>query len=265
MLIGSFVALAITAIPYVVGAAMATDERIFGGFVYAVEDGYSYLAKMRQGAEGAWLFHVPYTPEPHPGALVYPFYLLIGKIPDQDECLGTRREPELWKGMRKKLFVFSSEQSLTHCVKQMCEAGHRNMETFSPTKLNEVEKHLGTGKSPVGYWTLAGALAGLVAGFFLTIGTAGIYDIFLGGKAPDSLLPYTLVMFELMILFGGIANFISVMVYTKLFKRGIHPWYDPRFGVDKYGLLVGYEPEEEKAILDIVKHYEPEEEHGPKE
>ena len=191
----------------------------------------------------------------------YKEYLLIGKIPAQDECLGTRREPELWKGMRKKLFVFSSEHSLTHCVKQMCEAGHRNMETFSPTKLNEVEKHLGTGKSPVGYWTLAGALAGLVAGFFLTIGTAGIYDIFLGGKAPDSLLPYTLVMFELMILFAALANFISVMYYTGLYKRKLHPWYHPSFGVDKYGLLVGYEPGEEKDIQNIIKPFEPEEEH----
>jgi hypothetical protein len=74
------IALAITSIPYVLGVRMASDARIFGGFVYAVEDCYSYLAKMRQGAEGAWLFHIPYTPEPHPGALVYPFYLLLGKV-----------------------------------------------------------------------------------------------------------------------------------------------------------------------------------------
>jgi len=59
---------------------MATDQRVFGGFVYAVEDCYSYLAKMRQGAEGAWLFHIAYTPEPHPGALFFPFHLLLGKI-----------------------------------------------------------------------------------------------------------------------------------------------------------------------------------------
>jgi hypothetical protein len=80
VLVGSFVALVITSIPYLLGAALATKERIFGGFVYAVEDCYSYLAKMRQGAEGAWLFHIPYTPEPHPGAVIYSFYLLLGKI-----------------------------------------------------------------------------------------------------------------------------------------------------------------------------------------
>jgi hypothetical protein len=80
VLIGSFVALAITSIPYLVGAALANDERVFGGFVYAVEDCYSYVAKMRQGAEGAWLFHIVYTPEPHPDALFFPFHLLLGKL-----------------------------------------------------------------------------------------------------------------------------------------------------------------------------------------
>lgn len=73
-------ALAITSIPYLLGAASATQDRLFGGFVYAIEDCYSYLAKMRLGAEGAWLFRIAYTPEPHRGALFFPFHLLLGKV-----------------------------------------------------------------------------------------------------------------------------------------------------------------------------------------
>lgn len=80
VLLLSVVALTITSIPYLLGAALATEERVFGGFVYGVEDCYSYLAKMRQGAEGAWLFHIAYTPEPHPGTLFFPFHLLLGKV-----------------------------------------------------------------------------------------------------------------------------------------------------------------------------------------
>jgi hypothetical protein len=38
------------------------------------------MAKMRQGAEGAWLFNISYTPEEHPGTLFFPFHLLLGKI-----------------------------------------------------------------------------------------------------------------------------------------------------------------------------------------
>jgi len=76
----SAAALLLASLPYLVGWGLQTDELRFGGFVYAVEDGYSYLAKMRQGAEGAWLFHIAYTPEPHPGALFFPFHLLLGKL-----------------------------------------------------------------------------------------------------------------------------------------------------------------------------------------
>jgi len=80
VLILSIIALTVTCIPYALGAAFSTEDRAFGGFVYAVEDCYSYLAKMRQGAEGAWLFHIAYTPEPHPGTLFFPFHLLLGKV-----------------------------------------------------------------------------------------------------------------------------------------------------------------------------------------
>jgi len=80
VLVVGAVALALTSVPYLLGLFLQTDERVFGGFVYAVEDGYSYLAKMRQGAEGAWLFHIVYTPEPHEGTPFYLFYMLLGKL-----------------------------------------------------------------------------------------------------------------------------------------------------------------------------------------
>ena len=80
VLIWGIVALAIASTPYLLGATLATENRVFGGFVYAVEDCYSYLSKMRQGAEGAWLFHIAYTPEMHQGALFFPFHLLLGKL-----------------------------------------------------------------------------------------------------------------------------------------------------------------------------------------
>jgi len=76
----SIIALIITSIPYVLGAALATGERLFGGFVYAVEDCYAYLAHMREGANGAWLFVLPYTPEVHAPRLLYLFHLLLGKL-----------------------------------------------------------------------------------------------------------------------------------------------------------------------------------------
>ena len=76
----SAAALALTCAPYLLGAAISSEARVFGGFVLSVEDQYSYLAKMGTGARGAWLFHNVYTSEPHSGALIYSFYILLGKV-----------------------------------------------------------------------------------------------------------------------------------------------------------------------------------------
>jgi hypothetical protein len=78
LLLGLIV-LAATSLPYLLAWSRETPERTFSGCILLVEDCYSYLAKMRQGADGAWLFHISYTPEEHPGTLLYPFYLLLGK------------------------------------------------------------------------------------------------------------------------------------------------------------------------------------------
>jgi hypothetical protein len=72
--------LALTSLPYLWGLYLSSPEQQFGGFVIAVEDGNSYLAKMRQGARGEWLFHLPYTSEEHEGALLFTFHLLLGKV-----------------------------------------------------------------------------------------------------------------------------------------------------------------------------------------
>ena len=80
VLIWIAVALIVTSVPYLVGWLRSTPDRVFGGFAFAIEDGYSYLSKMKQGAEGLWLFQLPYTSETHTPAILYLFYLLLGKF-----------------------------------------------------------------------------------------------------------------------------------------------------------------------------------------
>ena len=69
-------------LPYLIGYASSTPQNQFGGFFLYEQDGYSYLAKMRQGAQGAWEFHLPYTSEDvyQTGGFVYLFYLILGKL-----------------------------------------------------------------------------------------------------------------------------------------------------------------------------------------
>jgi hypothetical protein len=70
----------LTTIPYLVGYLVQGDGWVFTGFVFNVEDGNSYIAKMLTGAHGAWLFRTPYTTAPQDGILAFLPYLLLGKL-----------------------------------------------------------------------------------------------------------------------------------------------------------------------------------------
>jgi hypothetical protein len=70
----------LAAAPYLYAAAQSDAGWTFGGFLLNPIDGNSYLAKMQQGAAGAWLFRLPYTPEPGHGVLLFTPYLLLGRL-----------------------------------------------------------------------------------------------------------------------------------------------------------------------------------------
>jgi hypothetical protein len=71
----------VTSIPYAIGMFFDKNpDWIFSGFIFGVEDGNSYIAKMLSGAYGDWLFRTPYTAYPQRGFLAFLPYLLIGKL-----------------------------------------------------------------------------------------------------------------------------------------------------------------------------------------
>ncbi len=70
----------ITTLPYLMGMAVEGDEWLFTGFVFGVEDGNSYIAKMLLGNMGNWLFRTPYSTEIQNGVLAFLPYLLLGKL-----------------------------------------------------------------------------------------------------------------------------------------------------------------------------------------
>ena len=76
----ALVVLAISSIPYLLGYHFAPAGMEFGGFFVDLDDSYSYLAKMQQGVWGGWRYRIPFTPEDHPGACLYTFYLGLGKL-----------------------------------------------------------------------------------------------------------------------------------------------------------------------------------------
>jgi hypothetical protein len=76
----SGVVMLITTLPYLIGYATQGEDWQFTGFVFNVEDGNSYIAKMLRGSAGEWLFKTPYTAMPQRGVMIFLPYLLLGKL-----------------------------------------------------------------------------------------------------------------------------------------------------------------------------------------
>ena len=74
------IVLAISSIPYLLGYRFTAAGMEFGGFLVDLDDSYSHLAKMQQGAWDGWRYRILFTPEEHPGAYLHTFYVGLGKL-----------------------------------------------------------------------------------------------------------------------------------------------------------------------------------------
>ena len=74
------VALALSLMPLILAYFAAPSGTAFTGFLLNPLDGFSYLAKMKQGADGSWLFSLPYASEPGQGTFLFVYHLLLGHL-----------------------------------------------------------------------------------------------------------------------------------------------------------------------------------------
>ncbi len=79
-LIGVGLVAIVACLPYVYAQIVVPSGQTFSGFLINVQDGNSYLAKMRQGYEGEWLYRLAFSPEEQQGILVFTLYLGLGHL-----------------------------------------------------------------------------------------------------------------------------------------------------------------------------------------
>jgi Ni/Fe-hydrogenase subunit HybB-like protein len=178
--------------------------------------------------------------------------------PDQHQVPPLRPVPRDARGM---LAVFSATRPLVRVLQRVRQAQFDRIEVFSPFQVEEADKILHGRPSPVRWWTLGGALFGLVCGLLLTILTALVNNLIVGGKPPLSFYAYLVIVFEITILFGVLFNAGAVSVYTGMFKFPPPRAYDRRFSRDKFGLFVVCTPEERETVTELMESHETEEIH----
>ncbi|MEM7410813.1 MAG: DUF3341 domain-containing protein [Myxococcota bacterium] len=134
--------------------------------------------------------------------------------------------------------VFEQPDHIAAAATRLRDRGYDKMETYSPAPFPEVDDAVHPEPSPVRRFTLVGGLLGVVTGYALTLWMSNDWPIMLGGKPFSSIPPYTIIAFELTILFGGVLTVVGLFIMAGLGKFQLDPHYHPRFSGEEFGLVV---------------------------
>ena len=92
-------------------------------------------------------------------------------------------------------------------------------------------------KSRVGWFTLAGGIAGFFTGFALAVFTATRWNLIVGGKPVIAWVPFFIVGFEFTILFAVFGNIVGLLTQARLPQFDPPVGYDPACSADRFGVL----------------------------
>ena len=156
------------------------------------------------------------------------------------------------------LGVFAHVDSTVRALEELKAKGYHDLTVYTPVPIHEIEDVVERDRpvSRVRLFTLLGGLTGLASGWLLTAWSSLEWNLVVGGKPPIGWPvspPYIVIMFELMILFGGIATLIGMVTLGRLPRFRPSPSYDPRFTNDRFGVAVHCAAERAASVREILQ------------
>lgn len=123
--------------------------------------------------------------------------------------------------------------------------------TKSPIEHPEIEEILGERSAPVPYFTIVGAIFGMIFGFLFLASAQATFLVQPQGGKPVIPLPSNIVLtYEMLILFGVIFTLIGFLTSARMFTKraGV---YSEKVGVDQIGIVL----EVDDKTLESVKRF----------
>jgi hypothetical protein len=138
---------------------------------------------------------------------------------------------------RGVLAVFADVGQAARAIRALRAEG-LEVRASMPAPFPEVTAVLGRPKSALGLSTLGGAVVGGGLGLLLAAWTSRSLPIVTGGMEIVSLPAYLVIVFELAVLVGALANFVGLLSTMAAGRRTRPVPDDPRFSYDRIGLFV---------------------------
>ena len=135
------------------------------------------------------------------------------------------------------LAVFAEPAQAARAVRALRGEGH-DVRAAMPAPFPELVEALGRPRSSLGLFTLGAAALGGVCGLALAVGTSLASPIVVGGMPVISLPAFLVIVFEVAVLFGAIANFAAWLILAARGRRTRPVPWDDRFSRDRIGLFV---------------------------
>lgn len=155
--------------------------------------------------------------------------------------------------MAEVLGVLKAPHPTVEAVERLKSNGFGDVDVYSPVQSHELEEVVDKGPSRVRLWTLIGGLTGVTAGYALTIWTALDWPLVIGGKPFASIPPYTVIAFELTILFGGVLTVLGLLFHGMALTLGANTAYRPRFSVDEFGCVVRCHADQIPRVQELLR------------
>lgn len=154
--------------------------------------------------------------------------------------------------------TFLSDEDCAQGIMALHDARVHDFRAFFPfpsEKILEASGHVrGWGRSPVRWWVLAGGITGILTAIAVTFGTSWEWNLIAGGRPIISVPPYIIIMFELMILIGGLSGITGFYFHSGLPALDPFAGYRSRFSEDKFGLVVRCDDADVSKIEAIMRN-----------
>jgi len=156
--------------------------------------------------------------------------------------------------MAQVLGILKTPSETAHAVHALKGTGFPDLEVYSPCPSHEIEEALDRGPSIVRLYTLLGCLTGVTLAYYMQIWMAYDWPVVIGGKPFASVVAYTIIGFEMNILFGGIATVAGLLIHgIWLTSKRDHGAYQPSFSGDEFGLVVDCPPDQVARAQEVLR------------